>query len=490
MKKFSNILKINRCNINYHQSTPKSTMVERRCRRRIKLLSSFFCFSLLLVTVSISSVEGFFSPRKSELVVRKLTRFEDFRRRSFLSSSLYGKVNTALLVKKNFDENERQVKSEIFSLWEEKERLYQGLEENANNVCDHCDNRESCKSIIQKYETNQMLSSWNKVAEKDNVKLVVGEQERNLKGIKKNEMIEVQSLVKSIWLPLLKLNHLKPGDLIPIDLDLQELGIIMIDENDDDKNKEASSSMVKHKKHLLLAVGDSISEEYLSIIDNVSPLLMLPVNVYDMANQYRNMLKSDEEEIPRTKVNVACGMKQGKGSFRLRKNHDKSLDERTEEGVQSRQQKYGKKERHQLSSTDSQIKSIMYNGKDYYYYEDTDEIYDKDSTIYNESGGIDYDSLDQEYINEITQGNEIKNNTPKTATDEYVDEDATNSMLPFFPSLNIGPMINRCTSVKDFNERIQNGKKNSFLTSVQMYKLRINEQNILEIYLGKGKYTI
>merc|ERR1711988_1716083 len=134
----------------------------------------------------------------------------------------------------------------------------------------------------------------------------------------------------------------------------------------------------------------------------------------------------------------------------------------------------------------SQIKSIMYNAKEYYYYEDTDEIYDKDSTIYKESGGIDYDSLDQEYINEITQGNEIKINTPKTATDDYVDEDATNSMLPFFPSLNIGPMIIRCTSVKDFNERIQNGKKNSFLTSVQMYKLRINEKYLRNLF-GKRK---
>ena len=34
--------------------------------------------------------------------------------------------------------------------------------------------------------------------------------------------------------------------------------------------------------------------------------------------------------------------------------------------------KYEKKARRQLISTDSQIKSIMYNGKEYFYYEDDD----------------------------------------------------------------------------------------------------------------------
>merc|ERR1711988_254609 len=106
------------------------------------------------------------------------------------------------------------------------------------------------------------------------------------------------------WIPLLNINHLKAGDLIPIDLNLFD------------------ESNGLEKKHLLLAVGDSINEEEISIIDNVSPLLMLPINIYDIANQYQSILSVEEKEKHNSKVKISCGMKEGKGSFQLRKKKD------------------------------------------------------------------------------------------------------------------------------------------------------------------------
>merc|ERR1712146_795964 len=242
----------------------------------------------------------------------------------------------------------------------------------------------------------------------------------------------------------------------------------------------------------LLAVGDSIIEEEISIIDNISPLLMLPVNIYDIANQYKNIMKKEEQEAKGNQVKVTCKMKEGKGSFRLRKSDAKYIEEKMEGKVtkQYQRQNYEKKKNQESPSIDAQIKSILYNGKEYYYYEDTDDTNDEVYSNQSEIDCVDFNSyFDHENSNDLSQNNHVKDSPYERDAKEYYDEDAKNGMLPFFPSLSLGPMVNRCTSVQDFNERVLNSKKNSFLASIKMYKLRINKQNILEVYLGEGEYT-
>lgn len=451
---------------------------KRPHRKRLKILFSFFLSTFLLLGISIASVESFHPRRKSTSSIAAFIRLNVGNKMSILPSSLkktevkYQEINIGntkrlFAKKKDANQNEKKIRNEIFSLWEEKQKMYEGLEEDTNNLCDHCDNRESCKSIIQELETNQMLNQLSKVTEKEQAKKTVKEEEFLRESHSGGDM-NTKKTMESIWIPLLNISHLKAGDLIPIDLDLFDLGINLVDESNELK-----------KKHLLLAVGDSINEEELSVIDNVSPLLMLPINIYDIANQYQSILSAEEKEKHNSKLKISCGMKEGKGSFQLRKKKDNKHFQKTmeEKKRNNRSLNYEKKGRRQLTSTDSQIKSIMYNGKEYFYYEDNDEFYNEDYESYLEDN-------DADNFHPTT-----KDSQRIRDEDTYINEAGTNSMLPFLPSNSLGPMVTRYTSLVDFNERISNSKKNSFLALVQMYKLRINDRNILEVCLGKGQYS-
>lgn len=494
----ANTLNTNQCNSNYLYS--HRGRITKRRYQRIQIVLSFLLFSSLSFMVSAFSFESYYSQKKLiSSNVRKFIQSKQFTERSFPPLFLCGNIGENKLAKiissttlhasqNDLGKNEKQFDNEILSLWEEKERLYEGLEEDITNACDHCNNRESCKSIIHELERNQMINEWNKVTGKDPSKALMGGEEGNSKDVDKNRG---QSSVKSIWMPLLNTNHLKAGDLIPIDLDLQELRVSLINQKGD-QNDDMNHDSTSHKKHLLLAVGDSIIEEEISIIDNISPLLMLPVNIYDIANQYRNTIKKEEQEAKGNQVKVACKMKEGKGSFRLRKSDDKYIKEKMEGKVtkQYQRQNYEKKKAQHSPSIDAQIKSIMYNGKEYYYYEDTDDTNVNVCSNQSEADDVDLHSyFDHENSDDFSQNNHLKDSLYERDAEEYYDEDAKNGMLPFFPSLSLGPMVNRCTSVQDFNERVLNSKKNSFLASIQMYKLRINKENILEVYLGEGEYT-
>merc|ERR1711965_1192164 len=162
------------------------------------------------------------------------------------------------------------------------------------------------------------------------------------------------------------------------------------------------------------------------------------------------------------------------------------------------------------SFTDNEIKSIMYNGKEYFYFEEEDEDNvllrtDADTHTHTDKSherGIDIlmEGLDdgntqmkknlnfneeEEYLDVDEQQN---NSKESNENESFIDSEGKNSLLQLFPSLHLGPFINRVTSISDFNTRIKNSKDNDFLAKINFYNIRINDKNILEICLGKGKY--
>lgn len=551
----SNVPNSPRENPNQYADHLVNQIVKRRCRKRVRILFSTFLSGLLLLLTFASEVKakrlipGFvFFPFKSEDASKT-------RSRTTMSA---GRRNLNGYNNNNINNNQKNA----VSIWHEKERLYKGLVEETN-LCSLCNNRKECESIIQDYEANQMLSEWKDIRGAQDEAIQLGDDNdngNNVDEVEKRQEGKVKA--ETIWVPLLNIRYIKPGDLLPIDLDLDDLGIEL-------ESETAIDNVKTLKKHLLLAVGDSpLVEEELSIIDNVSPILMLPTNIYDITNQYQNLKaeREDTEEDDGNKMNIACGMKEGRGKFRsktlkLEANGSRYRDrvereEETKETSESENQNNihyqrnllnknkrpsyprsnhlnnhnkGKQRRNRnqdISFTDNEVKSIMYNGKEYFYFEEEDEDCswnddyvllrtDADTHTHTDKSherginilmeGLDDGSRTQHPFE--TKNTQMKKNLNFNEEEEYLDVDGQqnkskesnenqsfidnqgkNSLLPLFPSLHLGPFINRVTSKVDFNKRIKNSKDNDFLAKINSYNIRINDKNILEICLGKGKY--
>lgn len=425
----SNVPNSPKKNQNQYADHLVNQIVKQRRRKRVRILFSSFLSGLLLLLTSASEVKakrlipGFvFFPFKSEHVSKTRSRTT----MSAEQRNLNGNNNH------NINNN----KKNAVSIWHEKERLYKEFVEETNS-CSLCNNRKECESIIQDYEANQMLSEWKDLRGAQDEAIQLGDDndnDNNVDEVEKRQEGKVKA--ETIWVPLLNVKYIKPGDLLPIDLDLDDLGIEL-------ESETAIDVVRTFKKHLLLAVGDSpFVEEELSVIDNVSPILMLPTNIYDMTNQYQKLKteKEDTEEDDGNKMDFACGMKEGRGKFRQKRSNLKA--------------KGGKYSEHPSGKKNTQMKKNL-NFKEEKYL-DVDE----------------------------QQNNSKERNENKS----FIDTEGKNSLLPLFPSLYFGPFINRVTSILDFNTRIKNCKDNDFLSKINFYNIRINDKNILEICLGKGKY--